>query len=361
MLFEILPRLFLVVLLVAGQSKAERLSPAELADVRALVAAADRAIKGEVSPERRLRLRWHALKAPDGRTYVPFTLAIEDVPEDAFSSVALYVRVARRGERRTSAELDRRVGPTGVQVPVFAFDAAASASAALRLLDRPDQPHDRYAYEAAHFTPVWWTEGAGIVRRAFVVPPGRYDVYIAVREQAAAVPAGRVPRTALVKEELDVPDFSKPGLAASTPILAERVEPLARPLDPEEQLARPYALGSAEIVPAVRPVFSASDRPIVFFLVYHAAMDDRGKPDVEVTYRIVRTGVETEPVGPPRAVRYDAATLAPAFDLRAGHQLAPLQPLELDGLAPGSYRLQIQVTDRIKPATVSHELPFAVR
>ncbi|HXH05763.1 MAG TPA: hypothetical protein VNI83_04145 [Vicinamibacterales bacterium] len=358
---ETLPPLFVALLLAAGQSKAERLSPAELADVRALVAAADRAIKGEVSPERRLRLTWHALKAPDGRTYVPFTLAIEDVPEDAFSSVALYVRVARRGERRTSAELDRRVGPTGVQVPVFAFDAAASASAALRLLDRPDQPHDRYAYEAAHFTPVWWAEGTGIVRRAFVVPPGRYDIYIAVREQAAAVPPGREPRTALLKQALDVPDLSRPGLAMSTPILAERVEPLSRPLEPEEQLARPYALGSAEIVPASAPVFTASDRPIVFFLVYHAGMDGNGKPDVEVTYRIARAGAEAEPVGPPRSVRYDASTLAPEFDLRVGHQLAPLQPLDLEGLTPGSYRLQIQVTDRLGRAAVSHDIAFTIR
>jgi hypothetical protein len=355
------------VTILASPAQRERLTQSELAEVKTLVVAADRAMKGDpLHVDASVRWLPHFLRAPDGRTYVPYTIAIDDVPRDTFSSVALYVRVAARGDRRISTERDTRIGPTGVDVPVFAYDAAAAASARLRLLDRPDQKQSGpYPFEAAHFAPVWWSggRGPGILRRALVVAPGSYDLYIVMRERDASVGSGRTPKSTVFKRELEVPDFSTKTLSMSSPIIAAEISPIARALEPEEQTVRPYAFGSAEIEPAVTLTFAPSDTLSLVFFVYNPAMDGKGKPDVAAEFRFFQIGAGggAEPFDRPVMQRYDAAELPPEFDLRAGHQIVPMQALPLASFPPGQYRLEVRVTDRRASATTARDLQFLVR
>jgi hypothetical protein len=314
-------------------------------------------------------LRWlpHFMRAPDGRTYVPYTVAIEDVQQDSFSSVILYVRVAARGDRLISTQRDKRIGPTGVDVPSFAYDAAAAASNRLRYLDRPDQKQGGpYPFEAVHFAPVWWEgghRGSGLVQRALVLPAGSYDLYVAVREREDSVARGQTPLASVLKRELEVPDFSTKAFAISSPILAARIDPIGRSLDAREQVMRPYALGGTEITPVQTKSFSASDSLTVLFFVYNAGMDARGKPDVSAEFQFFRLQPDGsgEAVGPPVTQRFDAALLPPEFDLRKGHPLVPMQSLPLASIPPGQYRLEIRVTDRVASATASRDLQIAVR
>jgi hypothetical protein len=359
-------RLALVAVVLLVPQK-ERLNQAELAEIRVLVAAVDRAMKGDAVAES-ASIRWqpHFLRAPDGRTYVPYTIAIEDVPEDSFSSVALYVRVATRGDRTISTERDKRIGPTGADVPSFAYDAAAEASNRLRFLDRPDQKQSGpYPFEAAHFAPVWWEgrPGTGLVQRALIVPPGSYDLYLAVREREDSIARGQTPQASVLKRELDVPDFSTKVFSISSPILAARIDAIGRSLDAREQTMRPYAFGGSEITPVQTKTFAPSDTLTVLFFVYNAAMDRRGKPDVSAEFQFFRLRPDGtgDAVGPPVAQRFDAALLPAEFDLRKGHPLVPMQSLPLASIPPGQYRLEIRVTDRIASATASRDLQLAVR
>lgn len=349
--------------LTAPQPGTGRLTDDEIREVGELVSLADRAATGERADGGELfRFQAHFLRAPDGRTYVPFTLVLDDVSGGAFSTVALYIRVARRGDRTTSADRNRPIGPTGVAVPVFAFDAAAAASAALRLMDRPDRPRpDAFPFEAAHFTPLWRSGGMATVRRALVVAPGAYDLYIVIREREASVPRGRTARAAVIKTPLEVPDFATKTLTMSSPILAERVEPIARPLDPREQVARPYALGTAEIVPAGTAAFRQSDIRSIVFVVYNAASDADGRPDVDVEYRFFRIFEGQERlVGPRLPARFNRESLPAAFDMRAGHQIVPVQPLPLASLLTGDYRVEITVTDHLTAQTTSGAIPLTI-
>jgi hypothetical protein len=367
MTFSIAAAIVVSIALVVSSPQRERLTQSELAEVRTLVTAADRAMKGDpLHADAAIRWLPHFLRAPDGRTYVPYTLAIEDVPEDTFSSVALYVRVAARGDRRISTERDTRIGPTGVDVPVFAYDAAAAASARLRLLDRPDQKQSGpYPFEAAHFAPIWWSggRGPGILRRALIVPPGSYDLYVVMRERERSIVPGHAPKSSVLKRELEVPDFTTKALSMSSPIIAAEITPVPRRLDPDEQTLRPYALGAAEIDPAVSLRFAPSDTLSVVFFVYNPAMDGKGKPDVAVEYRFFHIGAGggEDPFDRPVTQRYDAAALPPEFDLRGGHQIVPVQSLPLVSFPPGEYRLEVRVNDRIASATTARDLLFAVR
>jgi hypothetical protein len=355
----------IAVAVAAPSAQRERFSQAEQAELRTLVTAVDRVMKGEPSADA-AHLRWqpHFLRAPDGRTYVPYTISIEDIPENTFSAVALYVRVATRGDRVTSTERDKRIGPTGADVPLFAYDAAAAASNRLRLLDRPDQKQSgQYPFEAAHFATVWWSGRRGLLRRALLVPHGSYDLYVAVREREDAVSRRQTPQASVIKREIEVPDFSTKAFSISSPILAASAEPIRKALEPREQVARPYALGGTEIIPVLTSTFSPSDALTVVFFVYNAGMDGKGKPDVGAEFSFFRLdpGGAVEPFGRPLAQRFDQAALPPEFDLRVGHPLVPVQSLSLTTFPPAQYRLEIKVTDRIASATASRELQFVVR
>lgn len=351
-----------------AQATRKKRTHADLVDVRELVAAVDKAMKGDfVAHDASLRMDHHFLRAPEGKTYVPFTIAIEDVQEEAFRSVAVYLRVAKHGDRETSTERDRRIGPTGANVPVFAYDSAAEASAALRLLDRPDARHPGpYPFEAVHFAPLQSSRAAQprILRRAFAVPPGTYDVYVALRERESSVARGRQPRSTLLKRELEVPDFWVRTLAMSSVIAAARVDPIAQALGADEQVQRPYALGTVELVPAPTEAFRPSDTLTVVFFVYNAGTDARGKPDVSVEYDFYQLADRTQPFlrffNRTAPQRFNADSLPAEFDRRAGHAVIPMQSISLTSFPPGDYLLEIRVVDQIAAQTISETLRFRV-
>lgn len=351
---------------VPGQATRRSLNRAEQAEARELVLLTDAAMKGEAAgAEAALRWQAHFLRAPDGRTYVPFTVVLEDVDDRAFREAAMYVRAAIRGDATTGQA--GKMGPAEVppaDLPVFSYDAAASHSAALRLMDRDVSTGAVYPFQDFRFARTASPGGAGPrqLQGALAVPAGNYDVYVTLRERPSSVRRGQAPRWSVVKAELAVPDLAGPNVAMSSVIAAETVKPLDRPLDASEQAGRPYALGSTEIVPSLRQSYSGADTLSVLFFVYHAASDAGGKPDVWAEYRFFRrTPDGEEPFKQAASQRFDAGALPPEFDLRAGHQLVPMHQLPLDGFPPGTYRLDVRVIDRIAPSQTSGELLFEVR
>ena len=362
-----------------AQPEAERPDPrrafsdAEQAEARVLVSMAD-AIAGGALPGGDAFLRWrsHFLQAPDGQTYVPFTIEVDEAP-GVFETAAMYVRVAERGDTRTRVErvpqsgTELRPGDTvPVNIPEREFlprgtPTAAEAAAALVLAERAERAKETltYPFEDFHFVelPPVPAGQPRIVRRALVVPAGSYDVYVALRERPAG--AGTTPKHAVLMQPLDVPDFSGASLATSSLILADGVEVLSGPLPPDAQAARPYALGGTEILPARGTRFTSDQSLTVTFLVYNVALDAGGKPDVRVTYNFYNQGDggffnRTAPQ------EFSAQTLPEAFDMRAGHALAPIQEVPLGAFPSGVYTMQVVVSDERADATVTQSLQFAV-
>ena len=362
-----------------AQPEAERPDPrrafsdAEQAEARVLVSMAD-AIAGGALPGGDAFLRWrsHFLQAPDGQTYVPFTIEVDEAP-GVFETAAMYVRVAERGDTRTRVErvpqsgTELRPGDTvPVNIPERDFlppgtPTAAGAAAALVLAERAERAKETltYPFEDFHFVelPPVPAGQPRIVRRALVVPAGSYDVYVALRERPAG--AGTTPKHAVLMQPLDVPDFSGASLATSSLILADGVEVLSGPLPPDAQAARPYALGGTEILPARGTRFTSDQSLTVTFLVYNVALDAGGKPDVRVTYNFYNQGDggffnRTAPQ------EFSAQTLPEAFDMRAGHALAPIQEVALGAFPSGVYTMQVVVSDERADATVTQSLQFAV-
>jgi hypothetical protein len=314
-------------------------------------------------------LKWtpHFLRGVDGNTYVPFTLTIEEAP-GAFRTAAMYVRVAPRGdEGRAGKRAEGVKNAAGVatgELPVNSPErrqgvgapTATDASLMLRSLTAKDTGTP-YPFEAAYGVESLVDGNVATVRRAFAVKPGEYDVYIAIVERDRKGDKN----WALLKQPLTVPNLAGEGLRVSSVILADRIEPLTVPVTAAEQAARPYALGAAELIPAADDELRQDETLHVAFLIYDAAVDAAGKPDVQVEYQLYQENFASDRLlgaTPPQVL--NRSTLPPSFDLRTSHQLAAMQSLPLTAYRPGTYRLAIRVVDKRSGSAAEEHIRFVI-
>jgi hypothetical protein len=314
-------------------------------------------------------LKWsaHFLRGPDGKTYVPFTLRIDEAP-GAFRAAAMYVRVAPRGDEgrggKRAEGVENVLGVASGELPVNSPErrqgtgapTASDASVMLRSLTAKNTS-TRYPYEASYGVESSPDGNAGTVRRALAVGPGDYDLYIALLERDRR---GQK-KWAVLKQSITVPDLTASGLRVSSVIVADRVEPLAAPVSSAEQALRPYAFGTAELVPAPDDELRLDETLNVAFLIYDAVPDGSGKPDVRIEYRLYLQNFASERLlGATAPQTLDASTLPSGFDLRAGQQLAAMQSLPLASYKPGTYRLSIRVTDNRSGSTAEQQIRFVI-
>ena len=323
-------------------------------------------------------LKWshHRLRGEDGNVYVPFSVLIDEAP-GAFQSLSLYVRVANRGEDssagRDRMRRQRYVRFEAGQVPVFVPErlfvpqgtpTAAENAAMLRLAHPDGLDEATYPFEDVHFIDFARTDTVEpfVVRRALSLPPGDYDVYVAIRETTPEGEGIPEAKSAILKRRLKLPPFGTTGLQLSSIIVADAVETLPAPLSSDEHLLRRYALGAAEIVPARDTIFSPSENLLLVFFVYNLLTDADGKPNVTIRYRLfdqsVSGGAFFRATAPQE---FNTETLPEAFDLEAyGGQLPASQAVPTASFAEGSYRLEIGVTDNLADETLIDSLSFVV-
>ncbi len=315
-------------------------------------------------------LRWtpHFLRGADRRTYIPFTLRIEEAP-GSFRAAAMYVRVAPRGDEgrdsRKAEGVQNILGVANGEMPVSSPDrrqgtgapTAAEASIMLRSLTATKDGVG-YPYEAAYAVETLEAGGnASELRRALALAPGEYDLYIALLERDRR---GNK-KWAVLKQQIAVPDLAAAGLRLSSIIVADRVDPLPAPVTAAEQPLRPYAFGAAELVPAADDELRQDETLHVAFLVYDATVDGAGMPDVRVEYRLYQQNFAADRLlGATAPQVFDSSTLPEGFDLRAGQQLAAMQSLPLSSYKPGSYRLAVRVVDNRSGAVVEEHVRFVI-
>ena len=354
-------------------SAQERLSFADRDEAFRLDALVDSVADGDL-PGGDAWLKWshHAFRTMDGLIYVPFTLVIEEAP-DAFASISMYVRVANLGETsRAGKERSKRRNYTEFEpgeVPVFVPERATNAltpfitqlagehSAVLRLAhDQAVYDESRYPFENIHFIDFRASDAAEPyrVQRAVAVPPGDYDVYVAVREYRRSGQQPSKPKVAVMKRTLRVPAFSTTELDTSSIVVAEDILQLSSPFNSVDQSSHPYAFGIAEIVPMEHHFLSGDDNLSVVFFVYNVALDAQRKPNITVGYRFFEQAAVSEVFFSQTApVEFNSSTLPEQFDIQAlNDQLFVSQAVALQSFSEGAYRLEIVVTDNIASRTI---------
>lgn len=307
----------------------------------AMAGLVDAAMNG--TPRSDFPIEWKSefsLKAQDNRTYVPFTIAVEPGAAPPGAAI-LYVRVT----------------PRDAKLPAAAGEAKKAQD------DQAAAPPVAYPFEDLHTVQLKGTPGQPVrVSRAFAVPAGEYDVYVAIAEnKSAGKDEMTVGRASVLKQQVTVPDYWTTDLASSPVILADKVDSLTAPLTPEQQVERPYVLGSMEIAPAVDSTFTKKESLQMLFLIYNAQSNESGKPDVQVEYSFNQKTGETEKFfNRTNPQLFNASTLPPQFDVRAGHQVVAGQEIPLTSFPEGEYRLEIKVNDKLSGKSLTREVRFTV-
>jgi hypothetical protein len=357
------PVLFAVVALavattVFGRARLQETVPAEQTqrlEGQAILDLADAALVGKPTPDD-FPVEWQNefLKAQRG-TFIPFTLTI-DASRLTRPAVLIYVRAVRRNDaaRREGGKPPRRgaeAGPDG-----FPVDAIFPAELEL-------EPGQRAR-----------------ISRGFSLGAGTYDVYVVVRERLVPGHRGFVPKAAVLKRPLEVPDFSAPELTTSSIILADRLVTLPEPIAPDDLPERPYVIGQNEITPAADRRFRNNEELVVVFLIYNPFVTSQKKFDLQVEYHFFRRGVggdkgaaPAHPAGshPPEREgeryfnhtdpqRFNPATLGASFDPISGQPVLAGQGIPLAGFEAGDYRLAIRVTDLLAGTSIVRDVHFSI-
>lgn len=298
---------------VALSAQAPHLSSLRRGEEVTLVRLLDDAVARRRSTDKGLHWEPHFLKGANGRTYVPFTVRLDDAG-DTYRHVAVGLRVIG---------LTFRIGWNDA----FGVDTTESGD-------------------------------GRVFRASFSVNPGLYRVMIAVQDRDAR---GRGSHTAVFEERVEIPDLSKRGLHISSLVVADSVDTLPDGVSGSERVAYPYAFGTTNVVPAGPGPFSKADRLTVMFQIYNPATFEDGKPDVEVRYQVFRDGETEKPVGSTAPQVFNQESLPEEFSLKEGFQLTPIQTLPLSQFEPGSYRLQVEVQDMLGNAHVRADVPFTIQ
>lgn len=313
--------------LAQKKEEKKKLNKAQQDQVQVLFKLTDDVSAGKQPAPSDVALTWqnHFLKAQGTGVYAPYTITVEQGKFTSFP-VAAYFRMVPRGGA-ADAKKDDRNGETKREA--YPFEDAFFF----------DQPKD------------------GKVSRAFSVPSGDYDIYIALKEK----PDKKVPqpKTVVFKQPLTVPDLAS-SLAVSSIIVADKIEPTA-PLDPDKQIEQPYSISGIKITPAAGTKFSKNGELNMIFFIYNTGVAADNKPDVEVEYNFHQKAGGTEKFFNKTSPQpFNAQTLPPEFSLTAGHQIIGGQAVPLASFPEGDYRLEIKITDKTSSKSVTRDVNFSV-
>jgi GWxTD domain-containing protein len=187
-------------------------------------------------------------------------------------------------------------------------------------------------------------KGQSIYQKAVPLRPGLYRLDIVVKD----VNSGNV---GVINTRLAVPRFAEDKLTSSGIMLADEIQ---RVSSKDIGLGQ-FVLGDVKVRPKLDAVFSGRDKLGIYMQVYNLKVDENThKANASIEYRVVKDGEK------------DAAPML-KFDEAAdklgehGEQMTIEKALALGGLAPGKYKLEIQITDNLAKQTISPSTEFTVK
>ena len=183
-------------------------------------------------------------------------------------------------------------------------------------------------------------KGFSIYQKAVPLSPGLYKLDIVLKD----VNSGNV---GVVNTNLHVPRYEDDKLASSSLILADQIQRVSA----KDIGVGQFVLGDVKVRPKMDSTFVTSDNLGVFLQVYNLKVDDKThKPDASIEYRIMRDKQSvrkfnegTEQIG------------------QRGDELTLEKALTLSSLAPGKYKLEVQVTDNITKESITPTADFTIK
>jgi hypothetical protein len=341
---------------------------AQQQEVQALVHVADAAMSGQPAPsDFPIQFQNDFLKAQGTRVWVPIILTL-DPAKTPSGALTLYLRVTPRG---MTAPLAAPPAPNGKDNKDNKDKKDKKKDPRGTITPPPAAPN--YPYEDVSFLELKPAAPGQPLRiqRGIGVPAGSYDLYIVLHERAAtapAVPAAAAPvpaapagKMSVLKQPLDVPNYTTPDLTTSTVILAERVDQLPAPITPDAQSEHPYAFGQTEIVVSADHKFKKVQELIVLLQIYNPMLTPERKFNLEATYTFYRQDAGTEKrFNSTEPQIFSSESMGAGFDPSGNSSIQAGQGVPLQSFPDGTYRLEIKITDKLSSKVVTQNVNFTV-
>lgn len=192
-------------------------------------------------------------------------------------------------------------------------------------------------------------ENSSVYWKAIPLRPGRYKLEIAVKDVNGD-------RRGVWSRGVVVPDYSDDKLATSSLIVADQMEPV-----PTKVIGTgPYVIGTMKVRPRVA---EADGKPALFKKGHD--------PKVNFWMQVYNLGVDEKTHKPSATFQYDivnVATNKPVIQKtesteqmgNLGDQVTLQKSIVAANLQPGTYKINIKVTDNISKQTIDPSAVFAV-
>ena len=172
--------------------------------------------------------------------------------------------------------------------------------------------------------------------KTFILEPGRYRADLMVRDvESGATGAQQV--------GFEVPTFSSEKLAASSVVLAAKLEDLK-----DSVAGGPFTIGTTKVLPNLAGVYRKGQPVGIYLQVYNAAIDQTTlRPAVDVEYVLLKDG---------RELQKQTEDWREIND--AGQRLTLRRLIDTRQLKAGNYEIQVRIKDQITKQTISPKTSF---
>src|SRR5580704_6954036 len=183
-------------------------------------------------------------------------------------------------------------------------------------------------------------KGFSIYQKAVPLSPGLYRLDIVVKD----VNSGNV---GVVNANLRVPRYEDDKLSSSSLILADQIQRVSA----KDIGVGQFVLGDVKVRPKMDSTFATSDNLGIFLQVYNLKVDEKThKANASVQYRVMKDKQSV--------LKFDEGSEQTG---QRGDELTLEKALALKSLAPGKYKLEVQVTDNVTKESITPTADFTIK
>lgn len=186
-----------------------------------------------------------------------------------------------------------------------------------------------------------YLKGYNIYQKALPLRPGLYRLDVVLKDTNSG-------NLGVINTRLQVPRFQDDQLGASSLILADEIQKVSsRDIGLGE-----FVLGDLKVRPKLNAIFDEGGQMGIFLQVYNLKVDPKThEGDATIQYQVLNESNAPVVKFSENSRQYN----------QHGEEIWIEKALDLKSLAPGSYKLQIQITDNDDKQTISPSANFTVR
>jgi len=186
-----------------------------------------------------------------------------------------------------------------------------------------------------------YLKGYNVYQKALPLRPGLYRLDVVLKDTNSG-------NLGVINTRLQVPRFQDDRLGASSLILADQIQKVSsRDIGLGE-----FVLGDLKVRPKLNAIFDEGGQMGIFLQVYNLKVDPKThEGDATIQYQVLNESNAPVVKFSENSRQYN----------QHGEEIWIEKALDLKSLAPGSYKLQIQITDNDDKQTISPSANFTVR